>query len=82
MSAQFNLRGELLASEHERKVARHIAGEVAALFPDPEMELREILNRKGVSQSRQDEIIADATAKAQPGYMDRFFPPREMAVLS
>ena len=32
MSAQFNLRGELLANEHERKVARHIAGEVAALF--------------------------------------------------
>lgn len=32
MSAQFNLRGELLANEHERKVARHIAGEVAPLI--------------------------------------------------
>ena len=29
MSAQFNLRGELLANEHESKIRRHLADEIA-----------------------------------------------------
>jgi hypothetical protein len=34
---------------------------------DPEKHLRDLLNTKGVSKEKQDEIIAEATAKAQPG---------------
>jgi hypothetical protein len=34
---------------------------------DPEASLRRIWDAQGVSQERQDELIADTTAKAQPG---------------
>ena len=34
---------------------------------DPEARLRKIWAAKGFSQERQDEIIRDTTAKAQPG---------------
>lgn len=36
---------------------------------DPEAELRKIWTEKGISQERQDELIADVTAKAKPGAM-------------
>lgn len=36
---------------------------------DPETELRAIWDAKGVSKARQDELIADCAAKAQPGAM-------------
>jgi hypothetical protein len=36
---------------------------------DPEATLRALWDAKGVSRERQDEIIADVTAKAQPGAM-------------
>lgn len=36
---------------------------------DPEESLRELWNAQGVPQTRQDEIIADIVAKAQPGAM-------------
>lgn len=34
---------------------------------DPEIELRELWTRQGVPKERQDELIAEVTAKAQPG---------------
>lgn len=34
---------------------------------DPETSLRELWTRQGVPQPRQDAIIAEVTAKAQPG---------------
>jgi hypothetical protein len=34
---------------------------------DPEAALRRLWDAQGVSQERQDELIADTTAKAQPG---------------
>jgi hypothetical protein len=34
---------------------------------DPERDLRELWDRKGVPKERQDEIIMEATGKAQPG---------------
>ncbi len=44
---------------------------------DPESRLREMWTAKGVSQERQDEIIADITAKAQPGaYVGPFRIPQ------
>ena len=41
----------------------------APLAEDPVAALRKLLADKGVPQAKQDEIIADATAKAQPGAM-------------
>lgn len=35
--------------------------------PNPETELRDIWDRQGVPEERQQEILADITAKAQPG---------------
>ncbi len=34
---------------------------------DPEKKLRDLWTRKGVPKERQDEMIAETTAKAQPG---------------
>lgn len=34
---------------------------------DPEKELRALWTAKGVPEQKQDEMIADTTAKAQPG---------------
>jgi hypothetical protein len=36
---------------------------------DPETRLRKMWTAQGVSQERQEEILADITAKAQPGAM-------------
>ena len=35
--------------------------------PDPETQLRELWTRTGVSKERQDAILGDISAKAQPG---------------
>jgi len=34
---------------------------------DPETKLRELWDAQGVPQAKQDEVIADIVAKAQPG---------------
>lgn len=45
---------------------------------DPETELRLMWTKKGVSRERQDELIADLTAKAQPGaYVGPFRIPTD-----
>ena len=75
VESAFNLAGEagIDAERIERNAATR-TDETLPLFSDAETNLRDILTRKGVPASKQNEIIADATAKAQPGYMDRFFP--------
>lgn len=46
---------------------------------DPEATLRELWTRQGVSQERQDALIADVTAKAQPGaQVGPFVIPQEL----
>lgn len=41
--------------------------DLLATAPDPETALRELWTAEGVSTQRQDELIAQITAKAQPG---------------
>ncbi len=52
-------RYRLQDEEFDRRQALRLA--------DPETELRELWTAKGVPIERQNELIADATAKAQPG---------------
>lgn len=40
---------------------------------DPETALRAMWTAQGVSRQRQDEIIAEITAKAQPAYLAGLF---------
>lgn len=42
-----------------------------------EAELRAMWTEQGVSQDRQDEILAEIAYKASPEYMRSLFPPRE-----
>ncbi len=59
------------------KVSRHLPGRhIGSTFVEeageieigsPEKDLRELWTRMGVSKERQDQLIAEVTAKAQPG---------------
>ena len=76
-SAVFNLTGEVMRQPEPRPQPRQ---DLTALLPlDAESQLRELLERKGVHPVIQSRVIADATAKAAPGYMARFFPPIQPA---
>ena len=77
MADTFNLSGELLVQEHFQKV--HRADDGQELPMSAESELRNLLSAKGVHPVIQARVIADATAKAAPGYMEKFFPPRQPA---
>ena len=57
------------ASADAVPVGRVTSPGVPAAPADPEAALRQLLTSKGVPPAKQDEIIADATAKAQPGAM-------------
>lgn len=41
---------------------------------NPETELRAIWTAQGVPKERQDQLVAEITAKAQPAYLARQFP--------
>ena len=74
MADTFNLSGEVAICEHVRKI--HRADNAPELPMSAESQLRNLLSAKGVHPEIQTRVIADATAKAAPGYMDRFFPAR------
>ena len=74
MASEFNLTGEVAIQFAPPKVSRDLLA-TPELPMTAESQLRNILSAKGVAPEIQARVIADATAKAAPGYMDKFFPP-------
>ena len=56
-----------IAKDTIKRFHPEITKEVASIILNPEKDLRDLWTRQGVSRERQDQLIAEVTAKAQPG---------------
>ena len=73
METAFNLAGQVQRAPEQAAPKRE--DNTREMFSDPESGLRALWTRQGVPQSKQNEMLADVSAKATPEYMAQFFPP-------